>query len=72
MKTWGKAAGIRAIRSFAGGLLAVIGSGAIGVMDADWRSALSVATMAAIVSLLLAVQGLPESADFGIEYKEKK
>ena len=60
MKTWGKAAGVRALRSMAGGLVAVLTSSGLGVIDVDWKNALSVTLMTGIVSLLLAIQGLPE------------
>ena len=57
---WLKAAGIRAVRTFAQALIAVIGTGIVGIMEVNWPYALSVAVMAAILSLLTSLAGLPE------------
>ncbi len=45
----------RAGRTAAQAALAVIGSGTIGLLDADWLNILSVSLMAAIVSMLWSV-----------------
>ena len=57
---WLKAAGVRAVKTFAQALIAVIGTGVIGIMEVNWPYALSVAVMAAILSLLTSLAGLPE------------
>lgn len=59
-KKWVKAAGIRAIRTFAQTMLAMIGGNTVGVMEVDWGGIMSVAMTAAIMSLLTSLAGLPE------------
>lgn len=48
-------AGERAMKTFAQALAAVIGAGAVGLMDVDWPQALSVAALAAALSLLTSI-----------------
>lgn len=57
---WLKAAGIRAIKTFAQTAVAMIGGDMVGLMNVDWLAVLSVSATAAIVSLLTSVAGLPE------------
>ena len=57
---WFKAAGIRAIRTFAEAALAYIGTGAVGITDVNWIGVLSAGAFGAVTSLLLALTGLPE------------
>ncbi len=59
-KEWAKAAGIRAIRTFAEAMLAYIGTGALVLGDVNWLAALSAGAFGAISALLLALAGLPE------------
>lgn len=59
-KAWIKAAGIRAIRTFAEAMLAYIGTGALVLNDVNWLAALSAGALGAIMALLLALAGLPE------------
>ena len=59
-KKWIKAAGIRAMRTFAEAMLAYIGTGAIVLGDVNWVAALSAGCMGAVVAILLALSGLPE------------
>ena len=56
---WWKAAGIRALKTFA---QAMIGSIAVGAAldEIQWSYVLSVAVVAALLSLLTSVAGLPE------------
>lgn len=58
-KQWLHAAGIRAIRTFAQALIACIGTGAA-LLDVNWGYSLSVALLAAILSILTSLAGLPE------------
>lgn len=58
--TWFKAAGVRAAKTMAQSALAVIGSGAIGVLEVDWLNLVSVTIMAGIWSVLTSIAGLPE------------
>ena len=57
---WFKAAGIRAIRTFAESALAYIGTGAVVLGDVNWLAALSAGAFGAICAVLLALAGLPE------------
>lgn len=59
-KEWFKAAGIRAIRTFAEAMLAYIGTGALVLGDVNWLAALSAGAFGAICAMLLALAGLPE------------
>ena len=60
-KEWFKAAGIRALRTFAESMLAYIGTGAIVLGDVNWLAALSAGAFGAVTALLLALSGLPET-----------
>ena len=59
-KAWWRAAGIRAIKTMAQTGVALIGTGAVGFTDLDWARIASVAGVAAVLSLLTSVAGLPE------------
>lgn len=58
-KAWTKAAGIRAIKTFAQTMLGSIAVGAA-ISEIAWPHILSIATVAAILSLLTSIAGLPE------------
>lgn len=58
-KTWIKAAGIRAIRTFAQTAASLITVGAL-MSDVSWCVVFSSAAVAGIYSLLTSVAGLPE------------
>ena len=60
-KAWAKAAGIRALRTFGESALAYIGTGAMVLGDVNWIGVLSAGALGAIVSVLLALTGLPEA-----------
>ena len=57
---WLAAAGIRAVKTFAQAAVSMLTGEALGIMDADWLAVLSVSAMAAVVSLLTSIAGLPE------------
>lgn len=57
--TWIKAAGVRAVKTFAQTAIATIGTTAV-ISGVDWMIVLSSAAVAGIVSLLTSLAGLPE------------
>ena len=59
MKNWFKAALIRALRTFAQTAAATIGAAAL-ISDVSWLEVLSASALAAVLSLLMSVGGLPE------------
>lgn len=63
MKTWTKAAAVRALKTAAQTAVALIGTGAVGILDVDWKAVVSAALLAAVVSLLTSTAGLPEVSD---------
>ena len=65
-KKWAKAALVRAVRTFAEGVLIYIGGDAVAVgklilSDVNWLAALSAGAMGFILAILLALAGLPEA-----------
>ena len=58
-KKWVKAAGIRAIKTFAQTLAGYLSVG-MALFEIDWHFAFSVSAVSAILSLLMSVAGLPE------------
>jgi hypothetical protein len=66
MSTYLKDLAERAVSSFAGGVLSVIGLDAVNVLSLDWKAAVGIGGGAALVSVLKAVAarrvGDPESA----------
>lgn len=59
LKEWAKAAGIRAIKTAAQSSLGIIGA-SVAMGSVDWALCGSAALLAAIVSVLTSVAGLPE------------
>lgn len=60
MNNWVKAALVRAIKTAAQTAVALIGTNAIGITGVDWVAVASAAALAAVVSLLTSVAGIPE------------
>ena len=58
-KTWLKAAAVRAIKTFAQTAVATIGTAAV-FAEVDWLIVLSASALAAVLSILTSVAGLPE------------
>ena len=59
LKNWFNAALIRALRTFAQTAAATIGA-AVLISDVSWVQVLSASALAAVLSLLMSVGGLPE------------
>ena len=58
-KAWWKAAGLRAARTFAQTAAAMLPAAAT-IVQVDWSTVLGTAALAAAVSLLTSLAGLPE------------
>ena len=61
-KEWWKAAGIRAVRTFAQTCLSMLTVGQA-FADVNWQSVVSIAGVAAVISILTSLAGLPEVKD---------
>lgn len=59
-KKWFEAALIRALKTFAQTMAATISADAVGFTEVGWLKAASVAGVAAVLSLLTSLAGLPE------------
>lgn len=59
LKNWIKKAGVRAIKTFAQAAVATIGTAAV-LGEVNWLMVGSASVLAAILSLLTSVAGLPE------------
>ena len=62
-RVWVRAALIRALKTMAQAAIGVLGTGAIGLMQADWANVLSIALMGGVLSLLTSIAGIPEVDD---------
>lgn len=58
-KVWLKAAGVRALKTFAQTAVATIGTTAL-IAEVDWIMVVSASALAAVLSILTSVAGLPE------------
>jgi hypothetical protein len=58
-KRWLKASGIRALKTFCQTAIATIGTAAV-LGDANWVMVASASVLAAVLSILTSVAGLPE------------
>lgn len=58
-KKWFKAAGVRAIKTFCQTAIATIGSSAL-LTDVSWPVVASASVLAALLSILTSVAGIPE------------
>lgn len=57
--SWIRAAGIRALKTLAQTAIATIGTTAV-ISDVDWRVVFSASALAALLSILTSIAGLPE------------
>lgn len=63
---WWKAAGIRAVRTLAQAAIGTIGASAL-ITEVDWKVVISASALAAVLSLLTSLAGLPELEEPGEE-----
>lgn len=61
--TWVVSALIRAIKTAAQTLVALIGTDAVNIVSLDWPQMAGIVATAAVVSLATSVAGIPEAAD---------
>lgn len=59
LKSWIKAAGVRAVKTIAQTAVATIGTSAV-LGDVNWAVVVSASVLAGILSILTSVAGLPE------------
>ena len=59
MKTWAKAAAVRALKTVAQTAVATIGTTAV-IEQVDWKLVASASILAGVLSVLTSVAGLPE------------
>lgn len=61
-RAWLRAAGIRALRTFAQSAVAMIPIG-VTIAEVNWQIVLGTAALAAVLSMLTSIAGLPELED---------
>ena len=64
-RRWWAAAFVRALKTFAQTIVALVGVDAIGIAQVDWPGILSTAALALVLSFLTSIGGLPEVGDDG-------
>ena len=57
---WAKVTSIKVVKTMAETALAVIGTGAIGIMDVDWIGLLSACALSGIVTILFNIKEIKE------------
>ena len=62
-KKWWRAAGTRAIKTFAQTFIATIPASAVMISEVNWMMTASAAALAAVLSLVTSLAGLPEVED---------
>lgn len=60
LKLWTKSALIRALKTWAQTMVALVGTGLVAFGDVDWLLNLSISGVAALLSILTSIAGLPE------------
>ena len=70
-KQWFKAAGVRALKTFAQTAAATIGVSAT-LGDVNWLGVLSASVLAALLSMLTSIAGLPELKNESEEKRDEK
>lgn len=65
---WLKAAGVRAVKTAAQTAIALIGTTAVGLTEVDWVGVASGSALAAVLSILTSLKGLPEVGASVSEY----
>lgn len=71
MKQFLKCAAVRAVKTMAQTAVALLGTGAIGIMDVDWVAVGSASALAGVVSILTSIAtGLPECGKITDTVKE--
>ena len=71
MKEFIKCAVIRAVKTIAQTAVALLGTGAIGILDVDWLAVASASALAGVVSILTSIAtGLPECGKITDAVKE--
>lgn len=63
VRRWLLAALVRAVKTAAQTAVALIGTNAVGITEVDWVAVGSAAALAAVLSVLTSVAGIPEVED---------
>ena len=59
-RKWWEAAATRAVKTAAQTTVALVGTNAVGMTDVNWAAVANVAALAALLSMLTSIAGLPE------------